>query len=1409
MSSGDGTRPEGLSPAKRALLQRMLQGQAAGAVDAAAISRRAGDGPCPLSFAQQRLWFLHQIAPLSPAYNVASALRLRGPLDRRALARALDEILRRHESLRTRFEVREGAPVQVIDPPRIAALLAVESAVVPADQRDEAAGRLASDEAAEPFDLVAGPLLRARLVRLGEDDHVFLLTMHHIVSDGWSMGVLVGEVAALYEAFTTDAASPLPEPQLQYPDFAAWQRKTLAGDRLAGELLWWKRQLTPLPPALELPADRARPPMQTFRGGGEHIVVAPAVADALRGLAREQGATFFMALVAAFDALLARLTGEVDIAIGTATASRTRPELEPLIGFFVNTLVLRVDCAGDPSFRELVGRARDATLGAFAHQDLPFERVVEAVQPHRDLGANPIFQVLFELQSGRGGGIQLPGLSLDSIATEAHAARFDLEVQLWEETGGGVEGFLFYSTDLFDRPTVRRMADRWLALLACAAQDPEARLSQLRIDANGERATAPDAWNATASAYPRESSIAEVFAEVARGRVREPAVVFEGGLLTYGELLRQSLQVGTALRARGIGRASRVGLALDRSPGFVTAALGVLFAGGAYVPVDPDSPRARTARMLCDAQVALVIGGDGDDRDDAAAGGAPFVALATLQAEGAQVDADVVLREDADPSRADRLAYVMFTSGSTGTPKGIEVTQRNVVRLVRGQEYARFGPDETMLQLAPVAFDASTFEIWGALLNGGRLAIAPKGALSPAEIATCLQRFGATTVWLTAGLFHAVVDQQLEALARVPQVLAGGDVLSPSHVRRLLDAGCARVVNGYGPTETTTFACCEVLEAGRPFGERVPIGRPIGNARVYVLDAGMHPVAVGARGELFIGGDGVARGYAGRADLTAERFVPDPFGPAGSRLYRTGDLVRWRADGRLEFLGRRDGQVKVRGFRVETAEVEGALHEVAGVRAAVVVAWRDGGEAELVAYVVREGASAPDEAALRSALLAQLPRPMVPSRYVFLEALPLTSNGKVDRRALPAPGARTRGQSELIAPRTAAEREVARVWAEVLQLDEVGVTDDFFELGGHSLLATQVTSRLRASLGVEIPLRAVFEAPTVQALAAIVQATGAVGTAAPIPRASRQGPIPLSFAQQRLWFLHRLEPQMAAYNIPCSLRLGGALDVPALQHALAEIVRRHEGLRTRFVEGPAGPEQVVDEPWEPHLAIEELAGLQDPEGRARRLVAEEVLQPFDLERGPLVRARLMRLGPLDHVFVFTMHHIVSDGWSMGVLVREVAALYEAFTRGLPSPLPRLPIQYPDFAMWQRTSLAQKQLAQQLDYWRANLTPLPPPLELPTDRVRPAVQSFRAGLAPLVIPPAIATACGTWRQRGAHAVHGAARGVRTPCCPGRRGRRTLPSARLSPTARGGAGGADRLLRQHAGAAGGLRGGAHVR
>ena len=1702
----------------------------------------------PLSFAQQRLWFLYQLETASAFYNIPLALRLSGALDVTALTRTLSEVVRRHESMRTTFAVVDGLPRQIIHAPRSVELPLADVSGLEEPERERAVEAMVRADAIEPFDLATGPLLRARLLRLSAEEHVLSVTMHHIISDGWSMGVLVREVAALYRAYLQGEESPLAELAIQYADYAVWQRQWLTGAVLDRQLSYWREQLGGTLPVLELPTDRPRPLAQSFRGAHHLFTLPSALTDELKKLSRREGATLFMTLLAAWQALLSRYSGQGEIVVGTAIANRNRAEVEKLIGFFVNTLVIRTDLSEDPNFRELLRRVREVCLGAYAHQDIPFEKVVEELHPERSLSQAPLFQVMFALQNAPMEELQLPGLSLRHVEDDTLTAKFDLFFSL-AEAGGELKASLEYSADLFDENTVRRMAEHFQRMLEAVTLDATHSLASLPLLGDAERQQLLVSWNETERAFPPDACIHHLFEERAAETPEAIAVEWADGQLSYRELNRQANQLAHYLRRRGIARGALIGIFMERSKEMLVGLLAALKAGGAYVPLDPSYPAERLKLMLADA------GPDALLTQQSLLASLPSSAAQTLCLD---TQWEPIAREDEEnPPRlttADDLAYVIYTSGTTGRPKGVQIPHRGVVRLLWQIDYVELDERQSILQMAPISFDASTFEVWAALLYGGRCVLFAERIPTPQQIGAAISRYNIRTLWLTASLFNLVIDEDAAALDGVEQLLIGGEALSVAHVARAQRAlPRVRMINGYGPTESTTFTCCYPIPAD--LDERlkaIPIGKPIANTQVYILDTRLQAVPVGVVGELFIGGDGLARGYLHGPELTAEKFIPHPFAVTpGARLYRTGDRARYLPDGNIEFLGRLDEQVKVRGFRIELGEIETALKQHPAVGEAVAIAREDvPGDKRLVAYVVpdtryswtaeqveelqaehveewqtlyegtygdssdaidptfniigwnssytgqpipseemrewveetvrrigglhpdrvleigvgsglllfrlatgcssylgtdfspvaldyvkrhlaqsgprlaavdlvqrtaddfegfearafdtvilnsvvqyfpdgdyllkvlegavnavaaggaifvgdvrslslleafhtsvqlqraedslttarlrqriqravyndeelviapgffhalkqhlprishvaiqpkhgqyhneltlfrydvilhveKETEAARDERALdwrqerlsvsslrqlleqdapsalllkqvpnarlafestalellrsesvpgtvgelrqairdsvtenhldpkdlpaligdlpyafelhysgpeaayaydvlltrqgddaiparkisvsvadepppatslnayvnnplrgkfsrqlipqlRSFLQEQLPEYMMPGNFMVLDALPLTPSGKVDRRALPAP-AQTRPElaQEYVGAQTAVEEIVSGTWAEVLGVERVGINDNFFDLGGHSLLATQVVSRLREAFGVEVPLRQLFEKPTVAGLSRYLQEQLSAGASASVPameQVDREQRLPLSFAQQRLWFLDQLEPGMTAYNMPLAIKLRGTLEVTALEQTLNEIVRRHEVLRTTFVVGEGEPQQLIHPPQSLTLTPIDLSTLPAAERESKlvQLVRDEAVRPFDLSRGPLLRVRLLRLSADEHVLSVTMHHIISDGWSMGVLVREVAALYEAYLKGEESPLTELPIQYADYSVWQRKWLTGAVLDAQLSYWREQLAGAPPVLELPTDRPRPPVQTY--------------------------------------------------------------------------------------
>ncbi|HVR96049.1 MAG TPA: amino acid adenylation domain-containing protein, partial [Thermoanaerobaculia bacterium] len=1698
----------GFSREEKALLfERLRQKKQAVAEDR--IPRRApGFDRAPLSFAQERLWFLDRLRPGSAFYNMPQALGLGGEVSPAALEAAVSGVVRRHESLRTTFHERAGQPEQVIAPRARWVLLLVDLAALPEAPRKAEVRRLADDEARRPFDLERGPLLRGALLRLGEREHVMLLDMHHIVSDGWSMGVLVEEITTLYGAALRGESSPLPELPIQYADFALWQRGWLRGDVLEKQLAYWRERLADAPAALELPGDRPRPAMQGFLGATYRFELEEGLLPGLLALSREHEATLFMTLFAAYQALLGRWTGQRDILIGSPIANRNRTEIAPLIGFFVNTLVLRSDLQDDPTFSGLLRRVRQTALDAYLHQDLPFEQLVGELRPERHLSHNPLFQTMFALQNTPGGEGDFSGLSLSTVDFESPTAKFDLEL-IAEQIDDYLVVALTYNRDLFDEPTILRLVGHFQALLAAVAAEPALRVSELPLLSGPERHQLLEEWNDTHTAEPA-GALQRFEAQAARTPEAE-AVVFGAERLTYSQLDRRANGLARRLRDLGVGPGVKVGLSVERSPALVVGLFGIWKAGGAYVPMDPAHPKARLSYMQEDSGVRVVVTQE---------------LLADLGEEPGLGHA---------PAPED-VSYLIYTSGTTGQPKAVVVEHRQLASTLAAVQGAfGFGPDDRMPCVAPFSFDIFLFELLGPLLAGGT------SVLMPLRPTLDVERL--TDELESATLLHAVpalMRQVVETARRrrgmgenLRALFVGGDAV-PAELLADLRETFPRtdVWVLYGPTEAAI-----VCTAWRSDGTRSLLGRPFAGATLTLRDRGGHLAPIGVPGEIWIGGAGVTRGYWRREELTAEKFVEG--------FFRSGDLARQMPDGTLEFLGRVDQQVKVRGFRIELGEVEAALARHAEVREAVAAVREDaGGSKQLVAYVVRrpvevvpeeisehvsqwqalyeetygrsesadatfdiqgwnssytgepipaeemrewvdrtverilaleprrvleigcgtglllfrvaphverylgtdfsrvaldgirrqldglpqvelsqrtaedwsgippgsfdvvvlnsvaqyfpgaeylarvldgavravapggkvfvgdvrslplldamhasvelyrspgersvaelrrrvarrvadeeelvlgpgffqqvpgvtgvevllkrgahhneltrfrydvvmwvggapggpaadefvlerllnarlateavaaemlseemetvaelrqaiaertevgfdpealaelaeqqgytveliadldspfhfgavlrravadcrdapwgvsesgstartgersrgtsrlaEGPRRPGDAPrgvstvhandplraklarrlvpeLRHFLQAELPDYMVPSTFMLLERLPVTAHGKVDRSALPEPDISQGGQG--LVPRTPLEQTLAQVWTELLGLDRVGIEDNFFELGGHSLLATQVVSRLRDRLGMELPVRLLFEEPTIAALAARIeeQSGTEVSVIAPARRDQRDQPLPLSFAQERMWFLHQLDPRSPAYNVPVPLRLTGDIRPSALAATLRAVVRRHETLRTAFPAVAGRPYQVIGPEPADLLAGVDLRGLPGAarERELARLAGEEALRPFDLTHGPLLRATLVHLAGSgereEGALLLTLHHIVSDGWSTGILVRDVGAIYGALLAGTAPALPDLPIQYADFAAWQRQWLQGEALERELGYWRTQLAGEALALDLPADHPRPAMPSGRGAVRSFQLQPRLTAA----------------------------------------------------------------------
>ncbi|MFE6667640.1 non-ribosomal peptide synthase/polyketide synthase [Streptomyces sp. NPDC057697] len=1285
----------------------------------------------PLSFAQQRLWFLHELEGPSATYNMPLALRLSGELDEGALRGALGDVLVRHESLRTLFRDRAGAPRQVI--------LGADEAEVPLTVVDVTEAELsgALDGAARyAFDLRAEIPVRASLFRVADGECVLLILLHHIAGDGWSLAPLARDLVSAYSARLEGRSGALEPLPVQYADYTLWQRELLgdAGDAespLSRQMAYWRGRLADLPELVTIPADRPRPPVATYAGDVRQFGLDAGLHERIARIARECDATVYMVLQASLAALLTRLGAGTDVPIGSPVAGRSDEALDELVGVFINTLVLRTDTSGDPSFRELVARVRETSLGAFAHQDVPFEHLVEELNPQRSTAHHPLFQIMLALQNNEQPDFELPGLRVRHEALHSGVSRVDLTLSLTEqhdEQGrpAGIEGFAEYATDLYDPRTISTLITRWTGFLEALTTRPEQPVTHADILTAEETRTFRADW-ATAAGARTERTLAEAFRAQVENAPDAVAVVAGEVTLTYAQLDARAERLARELVRRGVGTEHVVALALSRSASFVVAVLAVMKAGGAYVSLDERYPQSQIRMMWTDNAVTVLLA-DSPSRVPEFVPGSQVLLLGPELATEDPATPDGTADRVEAAFLPDQLACVIYTSGSTGKPKGIALTHADITALADDPVVGRH-PERVLLH-SPTAWDSLPLELWMPLLLGGRVVIAPDTRLDAAALGDLVVEHRITSMWITAGLFKVIAEESPEAFVHMRQVFTGGEVVPPTAVRRVLDA-CpdTTVINGYGPGETTTFATLHAMVPQDTLPTALPIGRPVSGMRVYVLDDRLGLTPPGVAGELYVAGAGMARGYLGRPGPSAERFVADPFGPAGSRMYRTGDLARWNEAGQVEFVGRADSQVKVRGFRIEPGEVETALRGLPGVtQAAAVVHEVREGDRRLVGYVVvEEGVDLSDA---RNALGLRLPEYMVPSAVVPLPVLPLTPNGKLDRRALPAPdfSAQVGGRE----PRTEREKKLCALFADVLSLERVGADDRFFDLGGHSLLATVLISRIRTGLGVELPLRALFETPTVAGLAKrLDEGPDPDASARPdLVPAVRPETLPLSYAQQRLWFLHRLEGPSATYNMPLTLRLSGELDIDLLRAALDDVLARHEALRTHFTETGGEPRQTIRAAADARIdwAVHEVDA-RELDARLSRAARHA----FDLSRELPVRASLFRVADGECVLLILLHHIAGDGWSLAPLARDLVSAYSARLEGRSGALEPLPVQYADYTLWQRELLGDagdegSALSRQVAYWRGRLADLPELVTAPADRPRPAVASYAGEVA---------------------------------------------------------------------------------
>ncbi|MGF6201260.1 non-ribosomal peptide synthetase [Pseudomonas laurylsulfatiphila] len=1312
------------APTLSAFADAVARQQQDGGLAQGAITALSRQQPMPQSLAQNRLWITWQLDPHSSAYNIPGALRLRGELDEDALRASFQQLIERHESLRTRFFERDGVALQQVVAASGFNLQMIDISDLPAAEREARAQQIREDEARTRFDLEQGPLLWVTLVRLDDEDHQLLVTMHHIIADGWSLNVLIDEFSRLYAAASQGQQALLAPLPTQYADYASWQRQWLAQGEGERQLAYWKARLGEEHPTLSLATDHPRSAQQLHSAARHTVRLGAALSDGIRQTAQAHDSTSFMLLLAAFQALLHRYSGQCDIRIGVPNANRPRLETQGLIGFFINTQVLRAEVDSRLPFTELLGKTRQAALGAQAHQDLPFEQLLEAFPQAREQG---LFQVMFNHQQRDLSALKrLPGLLAEELPWHSREAKFDLQLHSEEDRNGRLSLSFDYASELFDAATIERLSGHYTNLLREVCERPQTALGDLQLLTEPEHNQQAN-WS-VAPCTPASQWLPERLDEQARLTPQRTALLWDGGQLDFAGLHTQANRLAHYLRDKGVGPDVCVAIACERSPQLLIGLLAIIKAGGAYVPLDPDYPAERLSYMLSDSGVELLLTQTG--------------LLDRLPAnQGVSVIAMDTLHLDSWPSQApglhlqgDNLAYVIYTSGSTGQPKGVGNTHAALAeRLQWMQRTYQLNETDVLMQKAPISFDVSVWECFWPLITGSRLLLAGPGEhRDPHRIAQLVQAYGVTTLHFVPPLLSLFIDEPLSAqCTSLRRVFSGGEAL-PAELRNrvLAQLPAVQLHNRYGPTETAinvTHWQCSSAD-----GERSPIGRPLGNVICRVLDSELNPVPAGVPGELCISGSGLARGYLGRPGLTAERFVVDPLGEHGARLYRTGDRARWTGDGVIEYLGRLDQQVKLRGFRVEPQEIEARLLAQAGVAQAVVLVRETAAGGQLIGYFTATDTAESSDAQstrLKAALTAQLPEYMVPAQLMRLDQMPLGPSGKLDRRALPEPQWQVR---EHVEPVTELEQQIAGIWREMLGLTPVGLRDDFFALGGHSLLATQIISRTRQACDVELPLRALFEHSELGAFAEqvrLIQASGSTNKQPPIETIDRRQAVPLSYSQQRMWFLWQMEPDSPAYNVGGMARLRGVLDVARFEAALQALIMRHETLRTTFPSVDGVARQQVHMETGVRMAWKDFTAL-DAEGRewqVQQLADDEAHQPFNLETGPLLRACLVKTAEQEHYFVLTLHHIVTEGWAMDIFARELSALYEAFVDDRESPLAPLPVQYLDYSVWQRQWLESGERQRQLDYWTTQLGHEHPLLELPADRPRPPVQSHQGEL----------------------------------------------------------------------------------
>jgi amino acid adenylation domain-containing protein len=1287
-----------------------------------------------LSSSQRRLWILSQFDAGNVAYNMPGVYVFNGGLNTEALSKAFDTLIERHESLRTVFRMNEaGEARQIIQTTAEAGFSIGQYDLRSQANLPIAVQQLVQQQFATPFNLAEGPLLRAALIQTADEQWVFTYMMHHIISDGWSMGVLINELLILYNHYSNGLPNPLPPLRIHYKDYAAWQQEQLSGEALQQHASYWMQQLGGELPVLDLPGDKPRPAAKTYNGGRVAVLVNPLIAQQLKALCQEQGGTLFMGLVAAINALLYKYTGQHDIVLGTQIAGRVHQDLENQIGFYLNTLALRTRFNDNDNFKDLLANAKKVTLGAYQHQVYPFDELVDALSLQRDPSRNPLFDVSVVLQNADAGNTagqeqqSMGDLSVSAYdGQQAISSLFDLAFD-FTETPGGLQTILVYNSDIYGEAAMNSLLQHFQQLLQGLVAQPNQPLRQLEYLTAAEKTQLLEGFNPPPSEYPRAASIAALFAQQVIATPQAMAVIAPDGQLNYTELNEKAERLAHYLQTQaGVATGDKVGILLERSTLLPVAILAILKAGAVYVPIDTEHPKGRQAYIAHDTSIkALITQTDYLFEADYFTG--------HLVALDVQLDAmELPIAPLANTAGADSAAYIMYTSGSTGTPKGVMVPQRAVVRLVKNTNFVSLTGKEVLLSTGAVSFDATTFEYWGMLLNGGTLVLCSRDTLlDEAKLTAAIQQYGVNIMWFTAGWLHQLIDKAPEVFTGLQTILAGGDKLSPSHIAQLRQRyPDLAIINGYGPTENTTFSLTYHIEE---VTDNIPIGRPISNSTAYVLGPALQLLPVGAVGEICVGGDGLAIGYINQPELTAEKFIDNPWMP-GQKMYRTGDMGRWLPDGTLSFMGRRDEQVKIRGYRIELGEIEALLQSHPAVESTIVLARPNpDGEKEIVAYVVSPEALTAN--ALAAYLGMHLPGYMVPTHFVQLGALPLNANGKVDKHQLPDPaGSLLRSGVEYVAPRTETEIQLVAIWQEILGRENIGVKDNFFDLGGHSLRATRLAAQLHKVFNARIELKDLFAQPVLEDQARLIDQAqqSAFVAIEPVPT---QASYVLSSSQRRLWVLSQFEEGSVAYNIPGVYVFEGPLNIDALHYAFDALMERHESLRTVFGQNEEGEVRQFVLPANQtgfHIQVVDWRGQENIAEQLHSAIAAAGAQPFDLARGPLIRATLHQVDDNHSVFSYCLHHIISDGWSMGILINELFHFYQARHSGQAPALAPLRIQYKDYAAWQQQQLSGESLLRHKAYWLQQLGGELPVLELPGDSIRPAIKTYNGGSVAKVI-----------------------------------------------------------------------------